>query len=137
MNAWTRWRSGLHVGTRVGKRVLLLFVAFGLAPALLTLTLTHWRVREALTEQHYSRVGETVEALGLALWERLRMADELAAVLLYLGCARAGAVYLPVNTAYTASEVEYFLTDAEPTVFVCDPARKDSVTITMTITTKG
>ncbi|MBP8305981.1 MAG: EAL domain-containing protein [Burkholderiaceae bacterium] len=82
MNAWTRWRSGRHVGTRVGKRVLLLFVAFGLAPALLTLTLTHWRVREALTEQHYSRVGETVEALGLALWERLRMADELAAVLL-------------------------------------------------------
>ena len=49
---------------------------------MLTLTLTHWRVREALTEQHYSRVGETVEALGLALWERLRMADELAAVLL-------------------------------------------------------
>ena len=79
MNAWTRWRLGRRIGTRVGKRVLLLFVAFGLAPALLTLTLTQVRVRETLLEQHYSRVGETVEALGLALWERLRMADEFAA----------------------------------------------------------
>jgi diguanylate cyclase (GGDEF)-like protein len=82
LNIWTRWRRGRRIGTRVGKRVLLLFVAFGLAPALLTLTLTQVRVRETLLEQHYSRVGETVEALGLALWERLRMADEFAALLL-------------------------------------------------------
>jgi malonyl-CoA/methylmalonyl-CoA synthetase len=34
----------------------------------------------------------------------------------------AGAVFLPLNTAYTAAEVAYFLTDAEPAVFVCDPA---------------
>ena len=34
---------------------------------------------------------------------------------------RAGAVYLPLNTAYTAAEVDYFLGDAEPTVFVCRP----------------
>ncbi|GEM_PF-759195 len=79
MNPWTRWRRGQRIGTRVGKRVLLLFVAFGLAPAVLTLTLTQVRVRETLLEQHYSRVGETVEALGLALWERLRMADDFAA----------------------------------------------------------
>jgi malonyl-CoA/methylmalonyl-CoA synthetase len=42
-----------------------------------------------------------------------------AAVALYLGCLRLGAVYVPLNTAYTAAEVEYFLTDAEPKVFVC------------------
>ena len=34
---------------------------------------------------------------------------------------RAGAVYLPLNTAYTAGEVRYFLGDAEPTLFVCRP----------------
>ena len=28
---------------------------------------------------------------------------------------RAGAVYLPLNTAYTAGEIRYFLGDAEPT----------------------
>ena len=41
------------------------------------------------------------------------------AVLLYLACLKAGAVYLPLNTAYTAGEIGYFLGDAEPRVFVC------------------
>ena len=43
------------------------------------------------------------------------------AILLYLGCLRAGAVYLPLNTGYTAAEIEYFLGDAEPRVAVCRP----------------
>jgi len=34
---------------------------------------------------------------------------------------RAGAVYLPLNSAYTASEIRYFLGDAEPTLFICRP----------------
>ncbi len=42
-------------------------------------------------------------------------------VALYLGCLRAGAVYVPINTAYTEAEVAYFLGDAEPTLFVCAP----------------
>ena len=43
------------------------------------------------------------------------------ALLLYLGALRAGAVYLPLNTAYTAGEIRYFLGDAEPALFVCRP----------------
>ncbi len=43
------------------------------------------------------------------------------ALMLYLGSLRAGAVYLPLNTAYTAGEIRYFLGDAEPTLFVCRP----------------
>ena len=34
--------------------------------------------------------------------------------MLYLATVRAGAVYLPLNTAYTLNELEYFITDAEP-----------------------
>ncbi|SFZ84827.1 malonyl-CoA/methylmalonyl-CoA synthetase [Devosia enhydra] len=45
-------------------------------------------------------------------------------VMLYLGCLRAGAVFLPLNTAYTPAEIGYFLGDATPSVFVCDPARE-------------
>ena len=41
-----------------------------------------------------------------------------AAVVLYLACLKAGAIYTPINTAYTAPEVAYFLTDAEPKLFV-------------------
>ncbi|MFD3266064.1 AMP-binding protein [Phenylobacterium ferrooxidans] len=42
------------------------------------------------------------------------------AVMLYLATLKAGAVFLPLNTAYTASEVDYFLADAEPALFVQD-----------------
>ncbi|WP_431857076.1 malonate--CoA ligase [Azospirillum sp.] len=42
-------------------------------------------------------------------------------IVLYLAVVRAGGVYLPLNPAYTKAEVEYFLTDAEPRVFVCRP----------------
>ena len=47
--------------------------------------------------------------------------------MLYLACVRAGAVFLPLNTAYTAGEVDYFLDNARPHLFVCDPARQDEL----------
>ncbi len=43
------------------------------------------------------------------------------AVALYLACLRVGAVYVPLNIAYTATEVSYFLRDAAPALFVCRP----------------
>ncbi len=46
---------------------------------------------------------------------------------LYLGCVRAGAVYLPLNTAYPLPELEYFLGDAEPRVVVCRPENESGV----------
>ncbi|MDR4126003.1 malonate--CoA ligase [Yanghanlia caeni] len=44
------------------------------------------------------------------------------ALMLYLATVRAGYVYLPLNTAYKATEVAYFFGDAEPSVIVCDSA---------------
>ena len=44
------------------------------------------------------------------------------AVFLYLACLRAGLVYLPLNSGYRRSEVEYFVADAEPRVVIADPA---------------
>src|ERR1700723_607755 len=48
-------------------------------------------------------------------------------LVLYLGTVRAGAVYLPLNTAYTLNELEYFLADAEPSMVVCDPAKAEGI----------
>jgi malonyl-CoA/methylmalonyl-CoA synthetase len=42
------------------------------------------------------------------------------AVMVYLGVLKAGAVFLPLNPAYTAAEIDYFRADAEPKVFVTD-----------------
>jgi malonyl-CoA/methylmalonyl-CoA synthetase len=41
------------------------------------------------------------------------------ALCLYLACLRVGAVYLPLNTGYTPSELAYFVGDAEARLFVC------------------
>jgi len=41
--------------------------------------------------------------------------------MLYLATVRAGAIFLPLNTAYTANELDYFLGDASPSLFVCRP----------------
>lgn len=69
---------------------------------------------------------------GAALAAGARPGDRLAVqvekspenVALYLGAMRAGLAYVPLNTAYTEKEVAYFLGDAQPTVFVCRPAKE-------------
>ena len=47
---------------------------------------------------------------------------------LYVGAVLAGAVFLPLNNAYTGTEVSYFLGDATPKVLVCDPANLEVLT---------
>jgi malonyl-CoA/methylmalonyl-CoA synthetase len=49
------------------------------------------------------------------------------ALLLYLACVRAGAVFLPLNTAYTLTELGYFFEDAAPRVIVCDPVKSADI----------
>ena len=51
----------------------------------------------------------------------------IEAVVLYLACLRAGAVYIPLNPAYTPAEVEYFLGDASPQLFVCKPDQREEL----------
>ena len=68
--------------------------------------------------------GALVEA-GLQPGDRVAAQTEksVVALALYLATVRAGGIYLPLNIAYTPAEIEYFLNDAEPAIFVCDPAR--------------
>jgi malonyl-CoA/methylmalonyl-CoA synthetase len=46
---------------------------------------------------------------------------------LYLACVRAGAVFLPLNTAYQLAELEYFIGDAEPSLVVCRPENEPAL----------
>lgn len=70
------------------------------------------------------RFANLVTALGVKPGDRVAVQVEksAAALLFYLGCLRAGAVYLPLNTAYTGEELDYFLGDAAPVLMVCDPS---------------
>ncbi|EFL87708.1 malonyl-CoA synthase [Ahrensia sp. R2A130] len=54
----------------------------------------------------------------------VQVEKSIEAVMLYLATVRAGGVFLPLNTAYTAAEIEYFVTDASPAILVCDPRRE-------------
>ena len=51
----------------------------------------------------------------------------VAALVLYLATVRAGAVFLPLNTAYTLNELDYFLGDAEPSLVVCDLSKAEGI----------
>ena len=68
------------------------------------------------------RLASLLISKGVVPGDRVAVQTEKTpqAVMLYLATLKAGAVFLPLNTAYTASEVEYFLTDAEPRLFVAD-----------------
>jgi malonyl-CoA/methylmalonyl-CoA synthetase len=46
---------------------------------------------------------------------------------LYLACVRAGAAYLPLNTAYPLAEIEYFIGDAQPSFVVVRPSSVDAI----------
>ncbi len=49
----------------------------------------------------------------------VQVEKSVEALMLYLAVLRAGLVYLPLNSAYQASEIDYFIGNAEPSVFVC------------------
>ena len=69
------------------------------------------------------RTANALAALGVRPGDRVAMQAEKSpmALALYLACLRSGAVFLPLNTAYTALEMEYFIRDAGPRVVVADP----------------
>jgi malonyl-CoA/methylmalonyl-CoA synthetase len=77
-------------------------------------------------EEGSARIASVLSDLGVEAGDRVAVQVEKSpeAVLLYLACLRAGAIFLPLNTAYTPAEIGYFLSDAEPKVFVCDLRRQ-------------
>jgi len=78
-----------------------------------------------------SRIANVLVARGVKPGDRVaaKVEKSLAALVLYLATLRAGAVYLPLNVAYTAAETDYFLGDAGPALVVCDPREAHEVGI--------
>src|ERR1700716_1239775 len=79
-----------------------------------------------------SRAGQMANVLvsrGVKPGDRVAAQTEksVPGLVLYLAAVRAGAVYLPLNTAYTLNELEYFISDAEPALVVCDPSRAEGI----------
>ena len=79
-----------------------------------------------------ARIGQMANVLidrGVKTGDRVAAQTEksVPGLVLYLATVRAGAVYLPLNTAYTLNELEYFIGDAEPSLVVCDPSKAEGI----------
>ena len=76
------------------------------------------------------RVANLIVSRGVKSGDRVAAQTEksVEALVLYLATIRAGAVFLPLNTAYTLNELDYFIGDAEPSLIVCDPAKAEGIT---------
>lgn len=72
------------------------------------------------------RYANALRGLGVETGDRVVVQVEKSpqAVFLYLACLRAGAVFVPLNTAYTKAELDYFVGDAEPRLLVCAPEKE-------------
>ena len=80
----------------------------------------------------FARAGRMARALvelGVEPGDRVAAQIDKSpdAIVLALACFRAGAALLPLNTAYTLTELEYFLGDSEPALTLCRPAQLDAV----------
>ncbi len=66
------------------------------------------------------RIAAMLVAAGLAPGDRLAVQADKSVMLfaLYAATVKAGGVYLPLNTGYTAAELDYFLGDAKPRIVV-------------------
>src|SRR3981081_4395475 len=79
-----------------------------------------------------SRTGQMANVLverGVKPGDRVAAQTEksVPGLVLYPAAVRVGAVYLPLNPAYTLNELEYFIGDAEPSLVVCDPSKAEGI----------
>jgi malonyl-CoA/methylmalonyl-CoA synthetase len=67
--------------------------------------------------------------LGMKPGDRLAVQIEKSEynLFLYLACLRSGFIYLPLNSAYTADELDYFFQDAKPKIIICDPQKEQLI----------
>ena len=76
------------------------------------------------TRKQAARMAGALIKAGVAPGDRVmcQVAKSAEQIFVYLGTVKAGAVFVPLNPAYTGAEVAYFVENAAPTVLVCDPA---------------
>ena len=78
---------------------------------------------------HSARLAHALHAAGVKAGDRVAVQVDKSpeALSLYLACIRAGAIFVPLNTAYTPQELAYFVADADPALLVCRPALLQAV----------
>jgi len=86
-------------------------------------------ISHAAFGQMAARNANALTTLGIRPGDRVAVHVDKSpqALALYAGCIQSGAVFLPLNTAYTAAELDYFVGDSGAALFICDPAEADTL----------
>lgn len=76
-----------------------------------------------------ARFAGAFAAMGLRPGDRIAVQIEKSpdALAVYAACAQSGAVFLPLNTAYTAAELAYFVENSGARLFVCAPEKAEAL----------
>ena len=79
-----------------------------------------------------ARFAHALTHIGMHPGDRLaaQIHKSPTALALYAACVQSGIVLLPLNTAYTADEMNHFLTDSAAATLVCDAAFAPALTPT-------
>lgn len=79
--------------------------------------------------QEAGRMANALDSLGVTTGDRVAVHVQKSpqALMLYAACIKAGVVFLPLNTAYTSRELDYFIADSGAALFVCDPAQESDL----------
>ena len=76
-----------------------------------------------------NKLAQALSHAGLQASERVAVQAKKSVVqlALYAATIKAGGVYLPLNTSYTAHELDYFISNAKASIVIVDDTIKDAV----------
>lgn len=76
-----------------------------------------------------NKLAQALSHAGLQASERVAVQAKKSVMqlALYAATIKAGGVYLPLNTSYTAHELDYFISNAKASIVIVDDTAKDAV----------
>src|SRR3546814_13939451 len=80
-------------------------------------------------DRRVAAVASALLSAGIKPGDRVpaQVEQSSEAVLLYLASLRTGAIFMPLNSAYTSAELSGFVDDSETTLLVSDPKQEGTV----------
>ncbi len=87
------------------------------------------RITGSAFHAQIAQLAHALHSLGVEPGDRVavQIAKSPEALAVYAATVSIGAIFLPLNTAYTAAELDYFIGNATPRLFLCDPLKAESL----------
>lgn len=76
-----------------------------------------------------AQIGGALVELDLSAGDRVALQAHKSpeALAVYAACVQKGIIFLPLNTGYTASELDYFIENSGAKLVICDPSKENDI----------